>query len=553
MKRFIKNYYFLPAITLLLLVSVIAVRCKKPTDGININVNTSTLFHYTALVQIVDPSGAVPNGLSVTVTGANAAAIYGIDGRKAIGAPAGIIALAVHPKMEPTATSPLKFNLSITGAGYLPLIVPVTISSTQTNQVIKVNILNLVVPTAGVGTATTTAAVAAGTVTTPIVLTTPATSGPEATTVTIPTGTKLQDVAGNTVTGNSVVLNVNNFNTSQQSAVNLFPGGSLAANNIVGGTSSSGVFMPAGFVNVSMTVNGTEIKKFSTPINITMTLDPAYKNPSTGTTIAAGQTLGIYSYDTGTGQWTFEQNATIVNTGGNLTVTFPSSHLTVFSAGLLQQALPALTISFLAQWLTTGSTANIRVIAAVANGPGYNVYDQTFSLTQDLLSLIITSQLPTPTATNSIAFTFLSSTGATLATATLAPGASTLTVTLASPTLGPLTDLFLQLDCAGAGSNKVGIFTPPNFYLMYKPAGAPVSSYTILGQVVDGHLITQQLLAATLYDFKASLNNNVKEVFNHTIAENVPGNQTVGGSYNGKASYATQNKLDIQSLCNTLP
>lgn len=553
MKRFITKYYFLPAIALLTLVSVVAVRCKKPTDGININVNTSNLFHYTALVQIVDPSGNVPNGLSVALTGANAAAIYGIDGRKALSAPAGIISIAVHPKMEPTASSPLKFNLVITGAGYLPLTIPVTISTTQPNQVIKANILNLVVPTAGVATTTTTSnAVAAGTVTAPITIATTPSGGPEATSVTIPAGTKLQDAAGNTVTGNSVALNVNNFNTSQQTAVNLFPGGSLAAANISGGTSSSGVFMPAGFANVTMTVNGTEIKKFSSPISITMTLDPAYKNPSTGTLIAPGQTLGLYSYDTGTGQWQFETNVTVGGTAAAPTATFTTSHLTVFSLGLLQQALPGLAISFIASWLNGDVVTNVRVIAAVANGPAYNVYDQTFSISQTALAIAITSQLPTPTATNNIAFTFLSPSGQTLATATLAPGASSLTVTLAAPPQGPVTDLFLQLDCGGAGSNKVGLFTPPDFYLLYKPTGAPVTSYQILGQVQGGHLVTQQLLATQNYDFKASLNQSVKEVINHNISENVPANQTVGGTFVGTKAGA-YNVLDIRSLCNTLP
>jgi hypothetical protein len=552
MKRFITKYYFLPAVALLTLISVVTVRCKKPTDGININVNTSNLFHYTGLVQIVDPSGNVPNGLSVAITGANAAAIYGIDGRKALYAPAGIISFAVHPKLEPTASSPLKFNLVITGSGYLPLTIPVTITSTDSSQVIKANILNLTVPTAGVGTVTTTATVAAGTVTVPITVTTPTTGGPEATTVVVPTGTKLQDAAGNTVTGNSVALNVNNFNTSQQTAVNLFPGGSLAAAGISGGSSSSGVFVPAGFANISMTVNGTEIKKFSSPINVTMTLDPAYKDPASGIAIAPGQTMGLYSYDTGTGQWQFEQNVTVGGTAANPTVAFATSHLTIFSIGQLRQAIAALRISFVASWLTGDLTSTVRMIVAINNGPSYNVYDQVFSLTQTSLAIDLLNEIPTPTTTNNISFTFLSSSGTTLATATLTPGTSSLNVTLLPPPAGPLTDLFLQLDCGGAGSNKVGLFTPPDFYLLYKKTGDPVTNYQILGQVEGGHLITQQLLSTQNYDFKASLNQSVKEVINHNISENIPANQTVGGVFNG-TKIPTQNKLDIQSLCNTLP
>ncbi|GAB3911368.1 autotransporter outer membrane beta-barrel domain-containing protein [Mucilaginibacter boryungensis] len=553
MKRLIKNYYFLPAILLLTLVSVIAIRCKKPTDGINITVNTSSLFHYTALVQVVDPSGSVPNNLTVTASGPGAGAIYGIDGKKALAAPGGIIALAVHPKMEPTATAPIVFNLTISGPGYLTLVVPVTISSTQNSQVIKANILNLTVATPGVSNASTTAAAVGGTVATTTVLTTPTSVGnPESTTITLPATTKLQDANGNTINASSVSVSANNFNTSQPSTVNLFPGSSLASTNVVDntGATTSAVFVPAGFVNVDMTAGGVAVKKFSAPVTISMTLDPGFKDPTTGATLVAGNTLGIYSYSNDTGQWKFEQNAPVTGTAPNLSVTFTTNHLTQFFAGKTLAMLAKFAINITAPWYVKGTATNITVTAAIVNGPSYNIYQQTFQL-DDLLTFVLDNKLPVPATTTQILLTFTSSTGTTLGNATLTTNGTSVNVTLSAPPANPPVTLLLNLDCTQA--KQGAIVTPPDFYLLYKPTGQPVANYAILGQVKNGGLTTTQLSATAAYDFKAILNSNVKEVINHTVAENTAANQTVGGvSFNG-TKVPAQNKIDINALCNSLP
>jgi len=556
MKRFIKNYYFLPVITVLVLVSVIAVRCKKPTDGIVISVNTSGLFHYTALVQVVDPSGAVPNNLSVALSGANAASIYGIDGKKALGAPAGIISLAVHPKLEPTAASPLKFTLTVTGPGYLPLTIPVTIKSTDSTQIIKAYIVNLTVATAGVANAATTGAAVAGTVATPIVVSTPTSPGnPESTTVTIPATTKLQDASGNTISASSVAVTVNNFNTAQQTAVNLFPGSSLAAAGVdVGGTPTNLVLLPAGFVNIDMTAAGQAVKKFSSPINIQMTLNPAYKLASTGAAITAGSVLGIYSYDTGTGLWKFEQNATVTLVGGNPVVNFTANHLTEFFAGDALASLGALNVNIGATWFDPKFDYNITLVATMPNATsGYEIYRQVFQLDASLLTKL-DGKIPVPTASQPVTLSFFSNTGTLLGTATLTATTGSITVTLTQPPSNPPVTLTLKLACSSTTTTSVAtVVTPPDFYLFYKPTGQPVANYQLLGTVEAGSITTGQLAATTAYDFKAVLNKNVKEVINHTVAENTTANQTVGGAFNNGTKVPAQNQLDVASLCSTLP
>lgn len=565
MKRFITKYYFLPAIALFAFVSVVAVRCKKPTDGININVNTSNLFHYTGLVQITDPSGSVPNNLTVTVTGANAAAVYGLDGKKAMSAPAGIIAFAIHPKMEPTATSPLKFNFVVTGAGYLPLTLPVTVTVDQKTQVIKASILNLVVPTAGVTSATTTATAAAGTVVTPITVSTAAAAGTTSTAVTVPTGVKLQDANGNTINGNNVTATVNNFQPSQ--ALSLFPGGTLVANIDNGsGTTAPAALIPAGFVNIQMGVNGTEVKKFSSPIAVSMNLDPSFKNPSTGAAIASGTVVEIDSYDTGTGQWKFEQNATVSIVGGNPVVNFSTSHLTIYAATIRVGVNTNLNLKFTTN-STIGDGQSYTVTYAVeyADRPGFTVNLGVIVLTDDGVANAydLSNFFPAAVAGHDLSIKFFAGADI-LRTVPIGSGVITsattnlnIALTLTAP--GPLTDFILKLDCGSVGS-KVGIFTPPDFYMFYKKAGDPVANYVLLGLVQNGELLTNQLASTQNYDFKAVVGSSVKEVFNHNIAENVSGNQTVGdpanptngAAYAGKAQNAARNIVDIRSICNEL-
>ena len=250
MKKIIK--YFVPAIAILAIVSVVAIRCTKPTDGISITVNTSSLFHYSTFVQITDPStsSGIPGNLSVSVTGPDAAAIYGLDGKKALTVAAGgIITAAVHPKMEPTASHPISFNFVITGPGYLPLIIPVTISTQQKSQMLKASIVNLTVAQPGViATATKTAPASNGTVTaTTTLVTSPSAPGVAATSITIPAGTTLLDANGNVIPASSVAVTANNFNVESQKAVDMFPGGSLAVSNISGGSLTSAVLLPANF------------------------------------------------------------------------------------------------------------------------------------------------------------------------------------------------------------------------------------------------------------------------------------------------------------------
>lgn len=547
------NYSLIPAIALLIVVSVIAIRCKKPTENISISVNTSGLFHYTALVQLVDNSGKIPSGLSVEVTGPDAATVYGLDGKKQLVASAGIIVAAIHPKMEPTASHPLTFSLRITGANYLPLVIPITITVDQKSQTLKLPILNLTANTPGVKSATTTAAAVNGVVTTSTAITTPVIPGEAAkTSITLPAGTQLQDANGNPILASSVSATVSSFAPSQ--AIDLFPGGSLASSSVVvNGVATSAVFIPAGFTNIDMSAGGTPVKKFSSPISVSMTLDPNFKDPTTGNTIAVGATLAIYSYSTDTGQWKFEQNGTVTaGPGGSFVLTFQTSHLTAFMSGAALAVLQNLAVNISAAWYTPGTTANIFVVAKFDNAGtgGFSLYSQTFDLNSSL-ALQLDGKLPATTSVSGITLYFYDGNdhSALLGTASITSGTTDLNVTLSAPVRNPAVSLSLQLDCRDA--KQKAIVTPPDFYLLYKKTGTAAVNYAVLGQVHGGAITSTQLNTTDSYDFKAVFNDSSKEVLNHKVS--ATNSTTVGNqSFNGD-KVPDANKLDIHNLCESLP
>jgi len=141
--------------------------------------------------------------------------------------------------------------------------------------------------------------------------------------VTVPAGIELQDADGNAITGTDISLNV----TSSENAAELVPEGLTSAD-------ATKVATPVGTASVNMVdENGNKIKKFSSPIEITVQVPE-----SAGVT--AGQELNLASFDEDTGAWSNETNKATVGAFNTTTKTSPASfmtdHLTVFVTSIDQ-------------------------------------------------------------------------------------------------------------------------------------------------------------------------------------------------------------------------
>lgn len=160
--------------------------------------------------------------------------------------------------------------------------------------------------------------------------------------ITIPAGTVARDAAGNLASG-ALKLTVTKYANSDVDALVAFPGGftpnvtDSSGTQLPGGASSgSGNFVTGGFAQFNLTDStGKAIKKFDSPIQLTIDLPKTSKNPSTGATIAAGDTYPVWSFDEVTGKWVFEANGQVREktpaSASNFEVVFSSNHLSYWN------------------------------------------------------------------------------------------------------------------------------------------------------------------------------------------------------------------------------
>ncbi|WP_432710382.1 hypothetical protein [Pedobacter sp.] len=490
--------------------------CRNPAYDIDVLFDADVIQYKTTII-LKDANGATLPNLNVSVTGADAASIYDFSGTKQIFAPSGVITLGVTPKAVPTAGKTLSFNVIVKGAGYEDKNIPVTISVDQFSQILNVTMLKVAVPTPVTTVVTKDVPLAAdGKTTVASTIETPASSTvPQTTTINVAAGTQMRDAAGKVLTGSSLTVRAINYDANDPASIDMFPGGSLSAPDVVGadGTTGSAFFIPAGFANIQMFIDGVEVKTFSTPINISIQVDPTFRPQATNQPIKAGDKLSVYSYDVATGKFNFETIGTAaLDSKGKLAVNFPMSHLTIFVVGdvINTEACVEPTFTFVAPWLNDGTQSmNLEILSA----DGTKSYGKrTIVVSNGLVAKI--SGLPA-LATQ---YRITDNTGKLLAEGALANSCAgtNVTITIGAPTGVPVQNisLILNVNCPGKG-----LIIVPNFDLFYKPAGAPNGEYKLLGTTENGILKTTALTIGNSYDFRATWKNETKVVGKRKITD----------------------------------
>lgn len=522
--------------------------CENPLKDVNILVS-SEILKYTTILQVSDTEGDPLSDLTVTVKGRDAAYIYNLEGRKQFNLNGGLLGLGIHPEHEPTPGSPIVFQLELSGAGYLTQVIPVRINAQQFSSVNAISMMDLSAAPAGVTVYTPTVALSNGTLTEPVTINTPLSNASEQSVqITLPAGTQFLDESGNVLTGNELTATIINSDTDKPDALKIFPGGSLATDNIIPAGSSSatsGVFNPAALTSVEFFLNGIPIKHFSQPIQITQQLDPNFHNVTTNASVAAGDQLAVFSYSTGEAQWQYQQEATIVAEGGNLLSTFSTDHLSWFLSGnFLQACAQPATVQLEASWFDSGVSYPLTFEAIVA---GKVAASFVLSVSTDNRSAQF-NYLPTQGVTIRVR----DDRGALLGEQTLnTTCGSTTSISLSDPdtVTDPTVTLQLYVRCPGQ-SELITVL--PTFYLYYREAGSS-DNFTLLGVVTNGFLSTQLLTTETAaYDFKAVWGSEVKMVNNKTVQADNSG--TVGiqpGDIIGEKAGATNLSI-LTEKCNEL-
>lgn len=150
--------------------------------------------------------------------------------------------------------------------------------------------------------------------------------------VVLPEGTVLKDADGKVVSGN-VKLVATYHNNEEIESLETFPGGFNVTAEVTGGAQDEGSFISGGFTSIEIQNDaGQDVKTFSKPIDVTISIAKGTINPKTGKTVAAGDIIPTWSYDKDLGKWTQEADAKVsTDSKGNLIGTLQVSHLSYWN------------------------------------------------------------------------------------------------------------------------------------------------------------------------------------------------------------------------------
>lgn len=521
------------------IISVLSLQCKNPLQDVTIEVDADVI-NYSVILDLEEECNCVLKGVSVAITGKDAEAIYDLSGKKEIALDKGIVALGVHPRMEPTDGQPLSFNFEVSGKGFLPLNVPVKVYKGQFQQILKKRIMKISAPPTGAAVATSSVKLNANSsLTQPVTLTTPLANGKsETATIALPAGTQFQDANGKVLTGGAVQLQMAHFDTKYPESVALFPGGGFSSPEVIGpdGQQMAATILPASFASVDLTVGSTAVRKFNQPITVSMQIDPAYQNLQTNAAVKPGDRLSVFSFEVGEGKWKYEQDVTVSMVNGKLTASFPTNHLTWFSVGqYTNSCTQGLTLEFKGAWLKE-TQSPVTVVAEILGFDSYAVENKLLSVSLGMKEFI--PNLPN----KPLKFSYFDQEGKKLGETIVQNPCSggVVVAELAAPdVLSPEVSMELTVRCPG--DNTVTI--PPDFYLYYREAksASDPSGFKMLGLVKDGKFKTNLLTTTQEYDFKAIWGSRTKVVYKKKVSLN---NSTEVGQGNTGTGSPKQN-LDI--------
>jgi len=365
--------------SLLVIMTVLMYACKKPTDGINILVDSQSLSPAPTLLSFVNADSTSvnqPGDFAVSITGPGASLVQMISGGTTFQVSHGILSLSLVKGTVPSISSPVIFTVTGQAAGFAPFIQNVIITQDAPSLYV-VKALDYTTSAAGTTLLKSSNALTNGTVASATTLTTPKSATvTENATLAFTAGTQLQDANKTAINAGTLTSNIVQLGVGNNALTEDFPGGLYASDALdqSGNAISGGVnFVPAGLLSISMTANGTDVKNFSKPVNITMELSSSINNFATGTALKVGDAIPYWSQNDLSGQWKYEGNATVALDGSNkLSVVMPISHLSNWMCGWFWCA----TATPGASYAACGSNLTVNLTTADVNfkGGNYTVY-----------------------------------------------------------------------------------------------------------------------------------------------------------------------------------
>lgn len=306
--------------------------CQKinPFEGVDLTVN-SNIYKAPILIEFVDAnsnSTTLPKDLTVTISGPNKDLVLNDQGGKDFKVAGNLLSLVLAENVNPSESAPVEFTVSVKGPNYAPTNYTITIVDFLSSTY-RVALTNLSALPDGVKSVAKTTSLATGeTIVIPA-----STDKPEVAKITIPAGTQVKDETGAIINATSVNSNIIQYGTGTEDAFNSFPNeGEANTVKFKDGTTDEASFITAGFVDIEMTAGGKNVKSFSKPLDMSLSLHPDLVNPDTEEPVQVGDQIPVFSYNRDKDEWTEEDDATITkDASGNLIANFKVAHLSTWT------------------------------------------------------------------------------------------------------------------------------------------------------------------------------------------------------------------------------
>ena len=343
MKKNIFNIIALIAVLGSGLLAIDGCKLKNPAEGIVVSIKADAVTAPSEILIKDARTGYQPKNITtaipVTISGPGAPYVYSSGASKTISLFQGAVSFSLRKGTIVSINNPIKFTIHIDLPGYLPLEYPVVLTSLDPISA-TASVVDFNNPPKGAASKTATIETGAdGKTTDTSSIFIPATIGKtESLKIAIDAGTKMLDASGAPVSGN-IEAKVIQFTPSTEEAINAFSGGTdfNSIKDVNGNPLAAGGFYPAGWMDMTMSAGGKNVKSFDKALQTTFEINADITNPTTKVKYKAGDVMDVYSKSEGSTDWTKEGTATIAlnSTSGKLEATLAVKHLSVWAFGIL--------------------------------------------------------------------------------------------------------------------------------------------------------------------------------------------------------------------------
>lgn len=523
------------------LVGLLLWSCGNPSeilDSFTIRISPELMEH-TAMVEVFDandPTLAL-NNLQVSFDGEYADDLFEISGVQNFQLVDGRINLGLHPRANPTPDNPVVIKMNISADGYLAARYDLVFLAGGDAQLVQIPLVSISNPPSGVNFRVEPGvSLSNGTLSSDYSLKVdPGVNSSTGMEVNLPSGTSFIDRQGNAISGSNLSLEVGHFDSDNDASLDAFPGGFTPDSVILdNGSVGTGSFLTAGFTTMNMTVDGVEVKSFSQPITVTMDISANAINPSTGSTVAIGDKIPVWSYDEVEGTWEYETEGDVVQGPNGLQVSYQTTHLSWWNldfygdrccgwrrVGSSWQYSQCAGVNISLPGWPAGTSEYFRVkIVWAGTNQAVSYYADRY---QSLYDGKFISYYNAPSG--QVQMKVYDNNGNLLAQSqsfNFCSGDVNVTFNLPQPVL-------ISFAVEGVCANNSSVSIRPSFWVYYRETGQPW--YRYLGYVYSGNGTTSKVELNKRYDFVTYFNGQRIEVLNQLVDQTNYDIQLELGSY----------------------